>query len=105
MRSERAVGEVTNIGSDFEVSIGDATDIIAELMGRKITIRVDEERLRPDASEVERLWAATGKAKALTDWQPQYAGRAGFQRGLAETIAWFKDPRNLAGYDANRYQV
>jgi dTDP-glucose 4,6-dehydratase len=105
MRSERAVGEVVNVGSDFEVSIGDAADIIAELMGRKISIRVDEERLRPDASEVERLWAATEKAKALTDWRPQYAGREGFQRGLAETIAWFKDPRNLAGYDPSRYQV
>jgi len=105
MRSDKAIGEVTNIGSDFEVSIGDAADIIAELMGRKITIRVDEERLRPDASEVERLWAATDKAKALTDWKPQYSGREGFQRGLAETIAWFKDPRNLAGYDPTRYQV
>ena len=105
MRSEKAVGEVTNIGSDFEVSIGDAADIIAELMGRKITIRVDEERLRPDASEVERLWAATEKAKALTDWKPQYSGREGFQRGLTETIAWFKDPRNLEGYDPTRYQV
>ena len=105
MRSAQAVGEVTNIGSDFEVSIGDAADIIAELMGRKISIRVDEERLRPDASEVERLWAATEKAKALTEWRPQYAGREGFQRGLAETIAWFKDPRNLAGYDPTRYQV
>ena len=105
MRSERAVGEVTNIGSDFEVSIGDAADIIAALMGREITIRVDEQRLRPDASEVERLWAATEKAKALTDWQPQYSGREGFKRGLEETIAWFKDSRNLAGYDPSRYQV
>lgn len=105
MRAEKAVGEVTNIGSDFEVSIGDAADIIAELMGRQITIRVDEARLRPDASEVERLWAATEKAKALTDWQPQYSGREGFKRGLTETIAWFKDPRNLAGYDPSRYQV
>jgi dTDP-glucose 4,6-dehydratase len=105
MRSERAVGEVTNIGSDFEVSIGEAADIIAELMGRKISIRVDDDRLRPDASEVERLWAATEKAKALIAWQPQYAGRAGFQRGLTETIAWFKDPRNLAAYDPSRYQV
>jgi dTDP-glucose 4,6-dehydratase len=105
MHSDKAVGEVTNVGSDFEVSIGDAADIIAALMGRKITIRVDEERLRPDASEVERLWAATEKAKALTDWKPQYSGREGFQRGLNETIAWFKDPRNLAGYDPTRYQV
>ena len=105
MRSEKAVGEVTNVGSDFEVSIGDAAAIIAELMGREISIRIDEERLRPDASEVERLWAATDKAKALTDWRPQYAGREGFKRGLTETIAWFKDPRNLAGYDPARYQV
>jgi dTDP-glucose 4,6-dehydratase len=105
MRSEQAVGEVTNVGSDFEVSIGDAATIIAALMGREITIRVDEERLRPDASEVERLWAATEKAKALTDWKPQYSGREGFKRGLTETIAWFKDPRNLAGYDPSRYQV
>jgi NAD dependent epimerase/dehydratase len=105
MRSEKAVGEVTNVGSDFEVSIGDAAAIIAELMGREISIRVDEERLRPDASEVERLWAATDKAKSLTDWRPQYAGREGFKRGLNETIAWFKDPRNLAGYDPTRYQV
>jgi dTDP-glucose 4,6-dehydratase len=105
MRSEKAVGEVTNVGSDFEVSIGDAAALIAELMGREISVRVDEERLRPDASEVERLWAATEKAKALTDWKPQYSGREGFKRGLTETIAWFKDPRNLAGYDPSRYQV
>ena len=105
MRSDKAIGEVTNVGSDFEVSIGDAAAIIAELMGREIDIRVDEERLRPDASEVERLWASTEKAKTLTDWRPQYAGREGFKRGLNETIAWFKDPRNLAGYDPTRYQV
>ncbi len=105
MQSPRTVGEVCNIGSDFEVSIGDAAEIIAGLMGRSITIHVDQERLRPDASEVERLWAATEKAKALSDWQPQYAGRDGFKRGLQETIAWYCDPRNLANYDPSRYQV
>jgi dTDP-glucose 4,6-dehydratase len=105
MRSEKAVGEVTNVGSDFEVSIGDAAAIIAELMGRKNSNSVVEQRLRREASEDERLWAATEKAKALTDWKPQYSGREGFQRGLTETIAWFKDPRNLAGYDPTRYQV
>lgn len=105
MRSDRMVGEVANIGSDFEVSIGDAAEIIAELMGRKITIRVEAERLRPDASEVERLWAVTDKAKSLTDWRPQYAGREGFKRGLEETIAWFSDSRNLASYDPSRYQT
>lgn len=105
MQSDKAVGEVSNIGSDFEVSIGDAAEIIAGLMGRKISIRVEEERLRPDASEVERLWAATEKVKALTEWRPQYAGIEGFKRGLAETIDWFGDPRNLANYDPSRYQV
>jgi dTDP-glucose 4,6-dehydratase len=103
--SERAIGEVMNVGSDFEVSIGEAADTIADLMGRKITIQVDQQRLRPAASEVERLWAATQKVRELTSWKPQYSGRDGFRRGLQETIAWFTQSRNLERYDAARYHV
>jgi dTDP-glucose 4,6-dehydratase len=105
LESERAVGEVINIGSDFEVSIGDAAQMIVDLMGRQVPIRVDEQRLRPTASEVERLWAATAKARSLTNWAPQYSGREGFRRGLQETIAWFSEPRHLERYDAGRYHV
>jgi dTDP-glucose 4,6-dehydratase len=105
LESERAVGEVINVGGDFEVSIGDAVAIIAELMDRNVAIEVDESRLRPAKSEVERLWAATDKARALTGWTPSFSGREGFRRGLAETIAWFSEPRHLARYDAGRYHV
>jgi dTDP-glucose 4,6-dehydratase len=105
LASDQAIGEVINIGSDFEVSIGEAVEIIADVMGRKVAISVDAQRIRPAASEVERLWAATAKAKALTDWAPRYSGRDGFRRGLAETIAWFTEPRHLQRYDVARYHV
>jgi NAD dependent epimerase/dehydratase len=105
LESERSVGEVINIGGDFEISIGEAAGLIIELMGRQVPIRVDEQRLRPAASEVERLWAATDKARSLTNWTPQFGGRDGFRRGLAETITWFSDRRNLQRYDAGRYHV
>jgi dTDP-glucose 4,6-dehydratase len=105
LESDRAIGEVVNVGGDFEVSIGDAVAIIAELMNREVSIEVDEARLRPAKSEVERLWAATDKARALTGWTPQFSGREGFRRGLAETITWFSEPRHLQRYDAGRYHV
>lgn len=103
--SQAAIGEVTNIGSGFEISIGDAANLIARLMGRDIAINVDENRLRPAASEVERLWAATEKAQRITAWRPAYSGIEGFERGMQETIAWFTNPKNLERYDPSRYQI
>ncbi|WP_374312305.1 NAD-dependent 4,6-dehydratase LegB [Dongia sp.] len=103
--SDAAIGEVTNIGSGFEISIGDAANLIAQLMGRTIAIDVDDRRLRPTGSEVERLWAATDKAQRITSWRPAYAGRDGFARGMQETIAWFSNSKNLERYDPTRYQL
>ncbi|WP_417219292.1 NAD-dependent 4,6-dehydratase LegB [Achromobacter spanius] len=99
------LGEVVNFGSNFEISIGDTAKLIAEVMGKEIEIITDEVRLRPENSEVERLWAANAKAKALFNWEPTYAGRQGFKRGLEETAEWFKDPTNLAAYKADRYNI
>jgi dTDP-glucose 4,6-dehydratase len=62
-------------------------------------------RLRPAKSEVERLWAANAKAKDLFDWSPRYGGRNGFRRALVETIAWFRDPANLARYKTDKYTL
>ncbi|MGE8659810.1 MAG: NAD-dependent 4,6-dehydratase LegB [Achromobacter sp.] len=98
-------GEVVNFGSNFEISIGDTAKLISEVMGEEIQIITDEARLRPENSEVERLWAANAKAKALFNWEPTYAGRDGFKRGLEETAQWFKDPANLAAYKADRYNI
>ena len=65
----------------------------------------DEQRLRPENSEVERLWASNQKAYDLMGWEPRYAGLEGFRRGLAKTIDWFRDPEHLAGYKPNTYNL
>ena len=103
--SEQSIGEVINIGSNFEISIGDTVRLIAEVMGVEVEIETEQERLRPDKSEVERLWADNSKAKALTGWEPLYGERAGFKRGLTETIAWFVNPENLKRYKSDIYNV
>lgn len=103
--SDAGVGEVVNFGSNYEISIGDTVRLIAEAMGAEIEIETQEERLRPKNSEVERLWADNAKAKRLFGWEPPYGGREGFKRGLAETAGWFADPRNLAAYKVDRYNI
>jgi dTDP-glucose 4,6-dehydratase len=103
--ADKAVGEVINIGSNFEISIGDTVRLIAEVMGAQVSVETDTERLRPKASEVERLWADNSKARRLLGWEPAYAGRDGLRRGLEKTIAWFRDERNLRLYRPNEYSV
>jgi nucleoside-diphosphate-sugar epimerase len=79
--------------------------LIAEVMGVEIEIETDQARLRPEKSEVDRLWADNSKAKRLTGWEPAYGGRDGFKRGIAETVAWFTDPENLRHYKADIYNI
>lgn len=98
LEAENTAGEVINIGNNFEISIGDTVAMIAELMQADIEIATDDARLRPDASEVERLWADNSKAARLLGWVPFYAGNEGLRRGQEETIAWFNVPENLKNY-------
>jgi len=105
MNSDRGLGEVVNFGSNFEISVGDTAALIAEVMGVDVQITTDQARLRPENSEVERLWADNRKAKELFGWEPEYAGREGFKRGLAETAAWFSQPENLARYKSDIYNL
>jgi dTDP-glucose 4,6-dehydratase len=105
MNSDQALGQVLNAGSGFEVSIGDTVRMIAEAMGAEVTIETDQQRLRPEKSEVERLLADNRRLRALTNWAPEYAGVDGFRRGLSKTVEWFTDPANLANYKADRYNV
>lgn len=102
---DAAVGEVVNVGSNFEISIGDTASEIAQLMGADIEIVTDEQRMRPEKSEVERLWADNAKAREMAGWTPQYGGRDGFRSGLAETIEWFTDPANLRRYKTDVYNI
>lgn len=99
------VGEIVNLGSNFEISIGDTAREIAAVMGKELEIVTDSQRLRPEKSEVERLWADNTKARDLLGWQPRYGGIEGFRRGMAETVAWFTEPANLRGYKADIYNV
>lgn len=103
--SDKGVGQVVNLGSNFEISIRETVDLIAEIMGVKVEIETDPQRIRPEKSEVERLWADNRKAREVLGWEPEYAGREGFRRGLAETIAWFSDARNLEGFKCDIYNL
>jgi NAD dependent epimerase/dehydratase len=102
---DAAVGQVINIGSGFEISIADTARLIARLMDREVEFVSDDQRLRPAASEVERLLADNRRARELVGWTPEYAGLGGIERGLTETVAWFRDPANLAGYKAGAYNI
>ncbi len=103
--SPASVGEVINIGSNYEISVGDTVALIAEVMGKTVSIECEEERLRPAKSEVERLWADNSRARDLLGWKPEFADRDGFRRGLAITIEWFSNPANQAGYRSKRYTI
>ncbi len=105
LRSQGGVGETINLGSNFEISIGDTARTIAEVMRVEIEVLSDKQRLRPDKSEVERLWADNSKARKFLDWQPEYGGLDGFRRGLAATVEWFKEPANLRSYRSDIYNL
>lgn len=103
--ADAALGQVINIGSNYEISIGETAALIAERMGREVTITCDNERIRPAASEVERLWADNTKARTLAGWEPEFADREGFCRGIDETINWFTEPSNLRRYKSDVYNI
>lgn len=102
---DAAVGQTLNAGSGFEISIGDTAQLLIDLMGRPVEIVTDDQRMRPEASEVERLWADSSALRALTGWTPDYGEGEGFRRGLEQTIDWFTDPANLARYKTDRYML
>lgn len=103
--SEGGIGEIVNLGSNFEISIGDTVQLIADVMNVRVEIISDELRFRPENSEVERLWADNTKASQLFGWQPSYGGYEGFKRGLTETAGWFTRAENLGRYKADIYNI
>lgn len=105
MECDGCIGEATNIGSDFEISIKETVELIAKCMNVEIEILADQRRLRPADSEVERLFAGVDKARKLFGWAPEHGGRDGFTKGLAKTAEWFQNPENLKAYKVNSYNV
>ena len=103
--SDAIVGQTVNLGSGFEISIQETAETIAKLMNVELKLANDEQRVRPESSEVERLHASIQKAKEVLGWQPQLKGLEGFKAGLKQTIDWFSNPTNLARYKADRYNL
>lgn len=104
-QSDAIIGQTINLGSGFEISIKETAETIAKLMNTELELVDDEQRVRPENSEVERLHASIEKAKTLLGWQPELKGLAGFETGLKKTIEWFLNPKNLSRYKADRYNL
>lgn len=100
-RCDKAIGQTVNIGSNFEISVGDTLNLIRELMNSDVEFLTDEQRLRPGKSEVFRLWCDNTKIRELTGFEPTYDIRTGLQT----TIDWFTRSENLANYKAGIYNV
>jgi NAD dependent epimerase/dehydratase len=100
-KCDKAIGETVNIGSNFEISIKDTLDLIKDIMQSDVHFTTDEQRIRPENSEVFRLWCDNTKIRELTGFAPKYSIR----EGLEKTVAWFTKAQNLAKYKPGLYNV
>ena len=103
MEAENAIGEVINIGTGYDISIQKTVEKIKEIMNSNVNIQLDERRIRPERSEVDRLQAGNEKALSLLDWRPHFVGEEGLEEALEKTVKWFSDPNNSRGYKASVY--
>ena len=101
--SKKSIGEVINIGSGYEISIKELTNIIMDLTNTQSKIISEEKRVRPRKGEVDRLRANINKAKKLIDWEPKFKGKRGLRAGLVKTIKWFN--HNLENYKTDIYNT
>ncbi len=99
------IGQTINLGSNFEISIGDMIELVGKTIGKTPNYEMQGERIRPENSEVQRLYCDNTKAKEMLGWTPSYAGLDGFERALADTIQWFSKSENLNLYSTDRYVV
>lgn len=100
-KCDKAIGETVNIGSNDEISIKELFALVKDIMHSDANLMVDEQRLRPEHSEVFRLRCDNTKIKELTGYEPQYSLR----EGLEKTVEWFSDPRNFAKYKPGIYNI
>ena len=100
-KSDKTIGETVNIGSNFEISVGDTLNIIKDIMNSDVKFITEEQRIRPDKSEVFRLWCDNSKIKELTGFELKY----NIEQGLKKTVEWFIKEDNLKKYKANIYNV
>ena len=101
MESDKTIGEIINIGSNFEISIEDTLNIIKNLMGSNVEFISENLRVRPSNSEVFRLWCDNSKIHKLTGFKPEID----IEEGLQRTINWITKPNNLKHYKSEIYNV
>lgn len=99
--ADAALGQAVNIGSGIEVSIEATANLIREIIGRDVKFVRDDERVRPNGSEVFRLCCDNSRLCSLTNVSP----RVGLEEGLRKTIDWFRDPSNLARFKSLHYNL
>ena len=98
---DKTIGEAVNIGSNFEISIADTLNIIKELMESDVKFITDKQRIRPEKSEVFRLWCDNSKIEELTGFKPKFD----IKHGLQKTIEWIIEKDNLKKYKSEIYNV
>lgn len=103
VESDAGLGEVFNMGSGFEISMRDLLEEIAAITGQHLEVSVDDSRIRPERSEVERLWSDCGKIFERFSWAPEAAGLPGLRAGLAKTYEWLSKNHTREGYDPSGY--
>ena len=96
-----AIGKTVNIGSNYEISVGDTLNLIKDLMKSDVTFITEDQRLRPENSEVFRLWCDNSLIHQLTGFKPSFS----IENGLQETINWFLNPENLKKYKSHIYNT
>jgi len=99
--SEKTIGEEINIATQQEVSIGELAQELIDQINPEAKIVIDQSRLRPDNSEVDRLLGSNKKIQQLTNWKPAYS----LKKGLSETIQWFSKKENLIKYKPEIYNI
>ncbi len=99
--SDKTIGEIINIGSNYEISISDTFNLIKDIMKSDVKFVIDKTRIRPDKSEVRRLWCDNTKIYNLTGFKPKYS----INEGLTKTIEWFLNKDNLNKYKVGLYNV
>lgn len=100
-KCDKAIGETVNIGSNYEISIKDTLELIKKLMNSDVEFISEDQRKRPEKSEVQRLWCDNTKIEKLTGFKPSLS----LEDGLTKTIEWFKKEENLKKYKADIYNV
>ena len=101
---EKTNGKIINIGSGFEISIKDIVHEVFKILNKELVIIQDKKRIRPERSEVNRLYASNILAKKYLNWKPRYSGKNFFKSGLKKTINWYLDNSHLFN-DTSKYKI